>query len=192
MLSSLRKKYRLFRYARWRKAYYKKYSALAHLGTNTYICDDASLCCLENISLGDHVWIGHQCFVDGFGGISIGSGTIVGNKTEIISANHNFKGEDMWEVPYDKRFIKKPVVIGENVWLGMRALVLPGVEIGEGAIIGAGSVVTKNVPPLAIVGGNPAAVIKYRDADQYYKLKSEGKIYLKENYNYEKSDERIK
>ena len=192
MFTALRKKYRLFRYARWRKKYYRKYSSMAGMGINTYICDDAKLCALGNISIGDHVWIGHRCYLEGMGGITIGTGTIVGNGTEIISANHNFRGEDMQEVPYDKRFITKKVTIGENVWFGMRALVLPGVTIGEGAIVGAGSVVTKDVPPLAIVGGNPAKVLKYREADQYYRLKSEGKIYLKENYNYDISDERLK
>ena len=192
MFSALKKKYRLFRYARWRKKYYRRYASLASLGSNTYICDDASLYNLGNISLGNHVWIGHQCYLEGLGGITLGSGTIVGNKVEIISANHNFKGEDITEVPYDKRFIKRPVTIGENVWIGMRALILPGGTVGEGAVIGAGSVVTGEVPPLAIVGGNPAKVLKYRDAGQYYRLKGEGKIYLKENYNYEVSDERLK
>ena len=111
MFSALKKKYRLFRYARWRKKYYRRYASLASLGSNTYICDDASLYNLGNISLGNHVWIGHQCYLEGLGGITLGSGTIVGNKVEIISANHNFKGEDITEVPYDKRFIKRPVTI---------------------------------------------------------------------------------
>ncbi len=54
------------------------------------------------------------------------------------------------------------VVIGNDVWIGANAIILPGVNIGDGAVIGAGTVVTKDVPPYAIVGGNPARVIKYR------------------------------
>ena len=57
-----------------------------------------------------------------------------------------------------------PVNIGNDVWIGARVTILPGVKIGNGAIIGAGSVVTKDVPDFAIVGGNPARVIKYRNS----------------------------
>ena len=67
-------------------------------------------------------------------------------------------------------------MIGDCVWFGNKVTVLGGVTIGEGAIIAAGAVVTKDVPPLAIVGGNPAKVIKYRNADHYFKLKAEGKF----------------
>lgn len=57
---------------------------------------------------------------------------------------------------------KGPIVIGNDVWIGMDSMILSGVTIGQGAVIAAGSVVTKDVPPYAIVGGNPAKVIKYR------------------------------
>lgn len=77
------------------------------------------------------------------------------------------------------------VVIGENVWVGSSAIILPGITIGEGAVVGAGSVVTKDVPAFAVVGGNPTKVLKYRDIERYNKLKLQDKIYLKENYNYD-------
>ena len=60
------------------------------------------------------------------------------------------------------RDVYKPIVIGDGVWLGYNAIVMHGVSIGEGAVVAAGSVVTKDVPPLAIVGGNPAKLIRYR------------------------------
>ena len=56
----------------------------------------------------------------------------------------------------------KPVIIGDDVWIGARAIIMPGIVIGRGAVIGAGSVVTKNVDEYAVVAGNPARVIKYR------------------------------
>ena len=93
----------------------------------------------------------------------------------IITQNHNYEGE---MIPYDNTYIYKDVNIGECVWFGNRVIVTGNVTIGEGAIIAAGSVVCKDVPPLAIVGGNPAKVIKYRDKEHYYKLKAEGKFNL--------------
>lgn len=92
----------------------------------------------------------------------------------IISANHNYEG---CEIPYDSTYIAKEIDIGDFVWFGNRVTVIGNVRIGEGAIIGACSVVTSDVPPLAIVGGNPAKVIKYRDKEHFYKLKSEGKYH---------------
>ena len=62
-------------------------------------------------------------------------------------------------------------------WFGDNIIINPGVKIGEGAVVFAGSVVTKDVPPLALVGGNPAKVIRYRDENLYYKLKSEKKFF---------------
>ena len=127
----------------------------------------------------------------GTGGLEIKSGTIISHSVEIWTTNHYFKGDDLQFLPYDKRFIPKPVTIGENVWIGSRVTITPGVTIGEGAIVGAGAVVSKDVPPLAIVGGNPIRIISYRPKEQYEKLKREGKIYLRHNYNYDESDQRL-
>ena len=79
----------------------------------------------------------------------------------------------------------KPVNIGNNVWIGSRVTIIPGVSIGEGAVIGAGAVVAHDIPPLAVVGGNPAKVIKYRNREVYEKLKTNGKIYLDMEYDYD-------
>ena len=165
---------------------------LKSYGINNYICQGVEFSNPQNIVLGDHVWIGHNVKIDGRGGVKIGSGCILARQIEIISSNHYFQGEDLMEIPYDKRFISKPINIGENVWMGLRTIILPGVTIGEGAVVGAGSVVTKDIPPLAIVAGNPARVIRYRNQEQYYRLKKQGRIYLKENYNYDLSPERLK
>ena len=89
----------------------------------------------------------------------------------IITQNHNFEGE---AIPYDNTYVKKSITIGDFVWFGNRVLVVGNVNIGEGAIIAAGAVVTKDVPPLSIVGGNPAKILKYRDKEHFYKLKEQG------------------
>jgi len=78
-------------------------------------------------------------------------------------------------LPYGTDYVDKPVIIERNVWLGNHVIIVPGVHIGEGAIIAMGSVVTKNVSAGAVVGGNPAEVLKFRDPDAYKKLESEGR-----------------
>ena len=79
------------------------------------------------------------------------------------------------------------MVIGENCWIATHVIFVRGVTVGEGAIIGMGAVVTKDVPPLAVVAGNPARIIKYRDREVYERLKAEGKIYLDMTYDYDRS-----
>lgn len=117
-----------------------------------------------------------------FSGMEIaGRGTVVfgdnfhsGKDCMIITQNHNYEGE---AIPYDTTFIIKDVVIGDNVWLGSRVVILGGVTIGEGAIIQAGAVVVNDIPPYAIAGGNPAKVFKYRDKEHYETLKAQGKFH---------------
>lgn len=92
----------------------------------------------------------------------------------IITDIHNYEGE---AIPYDETIISKDVIIEDNVWLGNRVIILPGVTIQEGAIVQAGSTVVKDVPSCAIVGGHPAKVFKYRDVQHYNQLKAEGKFH---------------
>lgn len=102
------------------------------------------------------------------GSIHIGNGTYVNRDTTIVANSHVEIGRDCriaWDVVImdsdqheipGRRTVDKPVVIGDNVWIGCRAIVLKGVHIGDGAIVAAGAVVTKDVPPLTIVAGVPA------------------------------------
>ena len=124
------------------------------------------------------ITVGNHCNFNGIkmaggGKVRIGNYFHSGIDCMIITQNHNYEGE---MIPYDNTYVYKTVNIGDCVWFGHRVIVVGNINIGEGAIIAAGAVVTKDVPPLAIVGGNPAKVIKYRDADHYYKLKAEGKF----------------
>ena len=92
----------------------------------------------------------------------------------ILTSNHDYEGE---EIPYDSMDIVKDVRIGDFVWIGNRVIILPGVTIGEGAIIQAGAVVVSDIPACAIAGGNPAKVFKYRDKEHFNRLKEEGKFH---------------
>ena len=128
---------------------------------------------------GSHLYLGDYCNFNGMqfiggGRIYIGNYFHSGTECMIITQNHRYEGE---EIPYDSEFEYKTVRIGDCVWFGNRVTVTGNVSIGEGAIIAAGSVVCKDVPPLAIVGGNPAKVIKYRDKERYFRLKAEGKFH---------------
>ena len=112
--------------------------------------------------------------IQGTANVTIGSNFHSGIDCMIITDSHNYEGE---AIPYDSTVISRDVVIEDNVWLGNRVIILPGVKIGEGAIIQAGSVVVKDIPKYAIAGGHPAAQFKSRDADHYEKLKKEGKFH---------------
>lgn len=124
-----------------------------------------------DVEIGDHCNFNGMQILGG-GKVLIGNYFHSGTECMIITQNHNYEG-DM--IPYDNTYVFKKVEIEDCVWFGNRVLVTGNVKIGEGAIVAAGSVVCKDVPPLAIVGGNPAQIIKYRDRDHYYRLKAGGK-----------------
>lgn len=130
----------------------------------------------QHISIGDYVYIGPGAKLYGVGGIAVEKGTIIGPDVTIYSANHVFR--DANYIPYDQRVETKPVTIGENVWIGGNVIIVPGTNIGEGCIVGAGSVVTGKIAPFSIIAGNPAKVIGSRDAEHYNRLKKEHKIYF--------------
>ncbi len=112
--------------------------------------------------------------ISGCGKVFIGNNFHSGRECLVISQNHNYDFGKA--IPYDDTYIAKDVSIGDNVWLGDRVIILGGCNIGEGAIIQAGSVVAGNIPPLAIAGGHPAKVFKYRDEEHYNILKAAGKF----------------
>ena len=108
-------------------------------------------------------------FIECSGGVKIGKYFHVARGLTIFSSVHPYKTAK--KIPYDDVVTYHPVIIGDFVWVGANVTILPGVEIGEGAIVGASSVVTKNVPALAIVAGNPAKMIGQRDCSSFDLMK---------------------
>jgi acetyltransferase-like isoleucine patch superfamily enzyme len=111
--------------------------------------------CGKNISIGKHVFINQGCHFQDQGGITIGDNCLIGHCAMLATLNHDFNPSDRGSM------IPAPIVIKSRVWLGANVTVTPGVTIGENAIVGAGSVVTKDVPDNAIVAGVPAKIIRF-------------------------------
>ncbi|WP_198133802.1 acyltransferase [Anaeromyxobacter dehalogenans] len=97
------------------------------------------------------------------GGITIGDDVLIGPDVIVYSQNHNYK--DASRLVAEQGYSFAPVVIGDDVWIAARAVILPGVELGRGAVVASGAVVTKNVPPYTLVGGVPARALGRRTSD---------------------------
>lgn len=110
----------------------------------------------------DGVNIGEGCHLTAVNSITIGKGSLLGKYVTVTDNSHGqMIADEAGVVPYRRKvFSKGPVVIGERVWIGDKATILPGVTIGDDAIIGANSVVSKDIPPRTVVAGVPAKVIK--------------------------------
>lgn len=114
----------------------------------------------ELISIGSKCNFAQRVFITGGGGVTIGDWVGFGPDTKVWSVNHRFDDADRpWML---QGWDKKPVVIEDDVWLGANVFVMPGVTIGHGAIVSAGAVVSKSIPPYALVSGNPGRVIGWR------------------------------
>ena len=126
----------------------------------------------ENLSIGYNTSLSGDCFINAKGGVEIGSYCHIAKGLTLYSHNHNYKSED-W-IPY-KGSILKPVKIGDCVWIGANVSIAPGTIIEDGVIVSMGSVVFGHIPKCAIVRGNPATVIGYRDVESFERLFKEGK-----------------
>lgn len=118
----------------------------------------------RRLEVGDDVDFAKDVLVTTDGGVSIGDRVLIGYRTQILSSNHVVP-----KVPdriFDSGRIKSPVRIDKDVWIGANCIILPGVTIGEGAIVAAGSVVTKDVPAFVYVAGVPAKFIKNRQKQE--------------------------
>jgi len=118
----------------------------------------------RKVHLGKRNVMNFGCLIDGRRhSVITGNDVSIGPEAAILTLGHDPRSNDFSDLGGD-------VVIGDRAWIGYRAIILPGVTIGEGAVIGAGSIVSRDVPPYAIVAGNPARIIGERPRDLNYTL----------------------
>lgn len=125
-----------------------------------WIKDGATFWFPDKISIGKNTSINEFVVINGAGKVEVGDNVLIGHRTSIVSDSHGI--EDVNVEIYLQPKIKKPIKIGDNVFLGCNVTVLPGVTIGSGAVIGAGAVVTEDVSANAVVAGNPAKILRFR------------------------------
>lgn len=144
---------------------------LGHVGKNVDVRPHVFLSGTKNIFISDNVTIRHECSINAPSGkdtkegkVYIEDNVLIAQYVIITSNLHQFKNPN---IPVSNQSeTAKTVRIKKGAWIGARAIILPGVTIGENSIVGAGAVVTKDVPPMAIVGGVPAKLLKYRDSGE--------------------------
>ncbi len=133
---------------------------LAELGRNSFFYTGVRIANPESVSIGSNSTFAVRLFITGGGGVQIGDWVGCGPDVKIWSVNHRYDDPDRpWQL---QGWDKKPVVIEDDVWLGANVFVMPGVRIGTGAVVSAGTVVARSVPPFAIVAGNPGRVVGWR------------------------------
>lgn len=114
----------------------------------------------RRFAMGRNCTLNEWVYIDAYGGITLGDGVRVAARASLISVNHRFDDPD--QPIHMQGLVPGRIVVGDDVWIGINATILAGVTIGRGAIVAAGAVVTREVPPLAIVGGVPAKIIGWR------------------------------
>lgn len=139
--------------------------AAIHVGACSRIMRGAYLCSYvsnavfgEGITLGPRCWVGiNAILASGRGGLTLGENVLIGPGAICVTGDHDFKRVDLASL--DQEYMGRPIVIGDNVWIGAGAVVLGGVTVGSRAVIAAGAVVTKDVPEGGVVGGVPARML---------------------------------
>ena len=162
-ISWLHWKYQTDKEKRYLPSDFKVYGKGVRIGHNVAINRP------DRVVLKDRCTIQSGTVINSYGGLHVGENTGIGYNCVIFTALHRYRNANT--IPFDNVCELKPVIIREFVWIGANVKILPGIEIGEGAIIGMGAVLTKNVPPLSIVIGNPAEVIGHRSKEHYYNCK---------------------
>lgn len=143
----------IFRQKKYRKRF-------KYIGADVAISNNVKILFHNNLSISSHSSVNKGSFINAIGQIDIGEDVIIGPNVIIHSANHKF---DSTSVPIrNQGHDHKKVTIGNDVWIGGGAIILPGVRIGEGSVVAAGAVVTKDVEKYSVVGGVPARVLYYR------------------------------
>lgn len=131
--------------------------SLKYCGARVYISHHCLIISKSYLELGNDVCINSFTHIFAGGGVKVGDGTMISSNCSITSVTHPINSSNrLSEID-----IRKPVIISKNAWIGTGVILLPRVTIGDHAIVGAGAVVTKDVPPKTVVVGNPAKFLKY-------------------------------
>ena len=128
----------------------------ADIGLHSSLSNSCEIWYPGNLQMGSWSILSEKCNVYSVDKIKIGDRVAISREVFLCTASHDITSPVM-------ELAHAPIVVGSDVWIGARAIVLPGVTIGEGAVVAAGAVVTKDVEPWTVVGGNPAKVIKRRE-----------------------------
>ena len=129
------------------------------IGENSIIYNQLTVVCPKNVTIGKNVTVMNGVLMMSAGGITIEDNVMIAANVQLISNNHD---------PYDRYIITcKPILIKQGALIGAGATILPGVTIGKYAIIGANSVVSKDIPDFGVAIGTPAKVIKYLDKEKF-------------------------
>ena len=131
------------------------------IGPGTYIFMGAWFDSRGRFPIGSNSIVNQKCRLDNRGGITIGNNVSISAEVALLTGDH-----DIQSSTFAGR--ERPIVIGDYVFLGTRCMLLPGVTVGTGAVVGAGSIVTHDIEPYAIVAGNPAKAIGVRNRDLRY------------------------
>lgn len=127
-------------------------------GSNSSITYPSIFKGIKNISIGSNTDIGAFVHIWGNGGVNIGNRVLIASHVTITSLTHDYSFKIIKNAPG----ISSPIFIEDDVWIGSHSVIMPGVTLGQGAVVGAGAIVTKDVPPYAVVIGVPAKIVKYR------------------------------
>lgn len=133
------------------------------IGNDFKILRNATINTIEKgfIEIGDNVHVGESSMITAYQKVKIGNNVMIGPHNIIVDLSH---GKDRLDIPMRiQPPTAKTIVIEDDVWISSNCVILPGVTIGKGSVIGAGAVVTKDIPAYAIAGGVPAHVLKWRD-----------------------------
>jgi acetyltransferase-like isoleucine patch superfamily enzyme len=141
-----------------RSGYY--FRTARECGKNSYIGCNVRIQSPQNLSLGNNVHIASGAYLNASGSITLGSDIFIGECAKIWTDNHVF--QDPTKPFSEQGFEYKPVIIEDDVWIGQKVFIKPGISIMHGAVIKAGPILAKNVPPYAIVEGNPGKIIGWR------------------------------
>jgi acetyltransferase-like isoleucine patch superfamily enzyme len=155
---------------------------------NVYIHPSTEIYGRNNLEIGEHCWIGPKCLIEaGVAKIKLHKYIAVAYGSILITNNHKYDEGDF--IPFGLVYSSLPIEVDDFVWIGARSIILGGIKIEEGAIVGAGSIVTKSIPPLAIVAGNPAKIVGWRNKENYQKLKKDCKFFGLQYLNTKRTEE---